>query len=67
MPTQRYNVQQPPISAILAWIVSGEIAIPEVQRPFVWNATMKIDDYSAFLAIRRKLMADKIRTYFQSL
>ena len=39
MPTQRYNVQQPPISSILTWIEEGEIAIPEIQRPFVWNAT----------------------------
>lgn len=39
MPTQRYNVQQPPISSILSWIQLGEIAIPEIQRPFVWNAT----------------------------
>lgn len=39
MPTQRYNVQQPPISSILSWIEDGDIAIPEIQRPFVWNAT----------------------------
>lgn len=39
MPTQRYNVQQPAISTILAWIENGDIAIPEIQRPFVWNAT----------------------------
>lgn len=39
MPTQRYNVQQPAISSILSWIEDGDIAIPEIQRPFVWNAT----------------------------
>ena len=39
MPTQRYNVQQPPISSIMTWIEDGDIAIPEIQRPFVWNAT----------------------------
>lgn len=39
MPTQRYAVTQPPIETLLTWIKSGEIAIPEIQRPFVWNAT----------------------------
>jgi hypothetical protein len=39
MPTQRYAVQQPPIETLFTWIKSGEIAIPEIQRPFVWNAT----------------------------
>lgn len=39
MPTQRYSVTQPPIETLFTWIKSGEIAIPEIQRPFVWNAT----------------------------
>lgn len=39
MPTQRYSVIQPPIETLLTWIKSGEIAIPEIQRPFVWDAT----------------------------
>src|SRR5437868_10501786 len=39
MPTQRYAVTQPPIDTILTFIKSGEIAIPEIQRPFVWDAT----------------------------
>ena len=38
MPTQRYSVTQPPIQNLLTWVESGEIAIPEIQRPFVWNA-----------------------------
>ena len=38
MPTQQYSVTQPPIETLLAWIKSGEIAIPEIQRPFVWSA-----------------------------
>ena len=38
MPTQRYSVTQPHIATLFAWIKSGEIAIPEIQRPFVWNA-----------------------------
>lgn len=36
---QRYTVNQPPVSTLFSWITSGEIAIPEIQRPFVWNAT----------------------------
>lgn len=36
MPTQRYSVTQPHIETLFAWIKSGEIAIPEIQRPFVW-------------------------------
>ena len=39
MPTQRYAVTQPPIETLFAWVKSGEIAIPEIQRPFVWDAT----------------------------
>jgi hypothetical protein len=38
MPTQRYAVTQPPVETLFTWIKSGEIAIPEIQRPFVWNA-----------------------------
>lgn len=37
--SQRYSVQQPPISTLLAWISQGDIAIPEIQRPFVWETT----------------------------
>ena len=28
-----------PIETLLTWVKSGEIAIPEIQRPFVWEAT----------------------------
>ena len=38
MPTQRYAVTQPPVETLFTWIKSGEIAIPEIQRPFVWSA-----------------------------
>lgn len=38
MPTQRYSVTQPPIDTLLTWVKSGDVAIPEIQRPFVWNA-----------------------------
>lgn len=34
----KYSVQQQSIEALLTWIKSGEIAIPEIQRPFVWKA-----------------------------
>jgi hypothetical protein len=37
--TQQYSVTPQPIETLLAWIKSGEIAIPEIQRPFVWEAT----------------------------
>ena len=39
MSTQRYSVTPYPIETILTWVKSGEIAIPEIQRPFVWDAT----------------------------
>lgn len=39
MSTQRYSVTPHPIDTLLTWVKSGEIAIPEIQRPFVWNAT----------------------------
>ena len=39
MATQRYTVVPHPIETLLTWVKSGEIAIPEIQRPFVWNAT----------------------------
>ena len=39
MPNQCYSVVQHPIETLLAWVKSGEIAIPEIQRPFVWDAT----------------------------
>ena len=39
MGVQKYSVNQYPVQTILTWINSGEIAIPEIQRPFVWNAT----------------------------
>lgn len=38
MTTQRYSVTPHPIETLLTWVKSGEIAIPEIQRPFVWDA-----------------------------
>ena len=39
MSNQRYSVTPHPIETLLTWVKSGEIAIPEIQRPFVWEAT----------------------------
>lgn len=39
MSTQKYTINQYTIDTILAWIKSDEIAIPEIQRPFVWKAS----------------------------
>jgi len=39
MKTQKYSVNQYLIETILAFVKSGEIAIPEIQRPFVWNSS----------------------------
>src|SRR5579872_1684814 len=39
MSTQRYTVTPHPIETLLTWVKSGEIAIPEIQRPFVWDST----------------------------
>ncbi|MRX62594.1 GmrSD restriction endonuclease domain-containing protein [Maribacter luteus] len=39
MDIQKYNVNQHLIETLLAWVKSGEIAIPEIQRPFVWDGS----------------------------
>ncbi len=39
MATQCYTVTPHPIETLLTWVKLGEIAIPEIQRPFVWDAT----------------------------
>jgi hypothetical protein len=39
MLTQRYAVNQVPIATLFSWLQSQEIAIPEIQRPFVWDAS----------------------------
>ena len=48
----QYEVNNSSIQTLLSWIRSGEIAIPEIQRPFVWDST-KVRDlidslYSGF-------------------
>lgn len=34
----KYSVHQQPVETLLSWIKSGDIAIPEIQRPFVWKS-----------------------------
>jgi len=43
MSTQLYSVNPQPIDTILTWVKSKEIAIPEIQRPFVWES-VKVRD-----------------------
>jgi len=38
MSSQKYSVNQPLIETLVTWVKSGEIAIPEIQRPFVWSS-----------------------------
>jgi hypothetical protein len=40
---QKYSVNQYLINNVLSWVQEKEIAIPEIQRPFVWDTT-KIRD-----------------------
>ena len=39
MSVTKFSINHHPIEIILSWIKSGEIAIPEIQRPFVWGST----------------------------
>lgn len=39
MPNQRYSVTPHSVDSILGWVREGVIAIPEIQRPFVWEPT----------------------------
>ena len=43
MHEQKYSVNQHLLETILVWVKSGEIAIPEIQRPFVWDAVQVRD------------------------
>lgn len=36
---RKYEPRSLTIDSLLNWVKSGEIAIPEIQRPFVWDAT----------------------------
>lgn len=37
--SNKYEVNNSSVENILAWIKQGEIAIPEIQRPFVWDSS----------------------------
>ncbi len=39
MKTQKYSINQHLIQILLSWVRSGEIAISEIQRPFVWDSS----------------------------
>ena len=43
MPADRYTVTPHPVKTLLAWVEAKEIAIPEIQRPFVWSSTQVRD------------------------
>jgi hypothetical protein len=36
---RKYEPRSLTIESLLGWVKSGEIAIPEIQRPFVWDTT----------------------------
>lgn len=36
---EKYTVHQQAVGTILNWVRTGQVAIPEIQRPFVWNST----------------------------
>lgn len=44
MQSRSYSLHQYSIEILLNWIKSKEIAIPEIQRPFVWSAN-KVRDF----------------------
>lgn len=39
MSEAKYTVAQYPIGSVISWVNDDTIAIPEIQRPFVWDAT----------------------------
>lgn len=39
MSTQKYTVTPYSIETLLSWVKSKEIALPEIQRPFVWDSS----------------------------
>lgn len=36
---EKYIVNQLSINTLLSWIENGQVAVPEIQRPFVWSST----------------------------
>lgn len=35
---QQFTINQPHIATVMSWIREGNIAVPEIQRPFVWES-----------------------------
>jgi len=35
----QFDVYSTSVQNIIGWIKSGEVAIPEIQRPFVWDSS----------------------------
>ena len=69
MSTQRYSVTPHPIETLLTWVKSGEIAIPEIQRPFVWelNPQPKVMRWQFDLPLRRNTNFTWVRHFLESL
>ena len=40
---EKYSVEHKTLDTIIGYINSGEIAIPEILRPFVWKASQVRD------------------------
>ena len=47
---QKYSVNQYLIETVLAWVKAGEVAIPEIQRAFVWDSS-KVRDLKNVLCL----------------
>ena len=58
---QKYSVNQHLIETLLFWVKSGEKAIPEIQRPFVWDASKKrATAFSEWYRTELKTLMDKL-------
>lgn len=40
---EKYSINNVKVNILLGWVQSGEIAIPEIQRPFVWKRSQVRD------------------------
>jgi hypothetical protein len=55
----KYSVHQQPAETLLSWIKSGDIAIPEIQRPFVGNGAKVRDLIDCRFIYYKSLLSDK--------
>ena len=66
MQVEKYNPNSLSVSAILGLIASGDIAIPEIQRPFVWKKnTIKMNNISKLRCIRRQNKPNACRKNYE--